>query len=92
MQFVENPNELIGASTDAGNVSYEVPVIHPSFAIGTQALNHTAPFVEASNTEEAHKAAQNAGKALAFTVLDLMMDAKLLQSVKEEFNATFGKH
>ena len=35
-------------STDMGNVSYEVPSIHPCFYIGTDAVNHTRGFTVAS--------------------------------------------
>ncbi|CAN7982108.1 unnamed protein product, partial [Ixodes pacificus] len=82
-------NEPMGASTDAGNVSHEVPLIHPSFDIGTTAINHTPAFAEAAATEAAHQAALVAGKALARTVLDVLDDAQLLRSMKNEHNATF---
>ena len=35
-------------STDMGNVSHEVPSIHPMFYIGSKALNHTRDFTTAS--------------------------------------------
>ncbi|CAN7999442.1 unnamed protein product, partial [Ixodes hexagonus] len=82
-------NEPIGASTDAGNVSHEVPLIHPSFDIGTTATNHTPAFAKAAATEAAHQATLLAAKALAWTVLDVLDDAQLLQSMKNEHNATF---
>ena len=37
-------DDPITASTDMGNVSYEVPSIHPMFYIGTDTLNHTREF------------------------------------------------
>ena len=36
------------ASTDMGNVSHLVPSIHPTFNIGSTALNHTYSFTVAS--------------------------------------------
>lgn len=87
-------NEPMGASTDAGNVSHELPLIHPSFDIGTSAMNHTPAFAEAAATEAAHEATLVAAKALAWTVLDVLDDAQLLQSMKDEHDATFpdGRH
>ena len=35
-------------STDMGNVSYEVPSIHPLYYIGTDAVNHTNEFAAAA--------------------------------------------
>ncbi len=34
-------------STDMGNVSYEVPSIHPHFYCGTDSVNHTREFADA---------------------------------------------
>ena len=34
-------------STDMGNVSYEVPSIHPHFYCGTDSVNHTREFTAA---------------------------------------------
>ena len=35
-------------STDMGNVSYELPSIHPIFRIGTNECNHTRGFTAAA--------------------------------------------
>lgn len=35
-------------STDMGNVSQLIPSIHPFFAIGTKAANHTREFTQAA--------------------------------------------
>lgn len=43
-------HNYLAGSTDFGNVSYEVPVIHPFFYIGTDALNHTEEYTEAAGT------------------------------------------
>ena len=45
---VKNKDSLPAGSTDMGNVSYVVPSIHPMFYIGTDAVNHTRGFTEAS--------------------------------------------
>lgn len=43
-------HNYLAGSTDFGNVSYEVPGIHPFFYIGTDALNHTEEYTEAAGT------------------------------------------
>ena len=40
--------DMPSGSTDMGNVSYEVPSIHPMFYIGTEEFNHTRGFTTAS--------------------------------------------
>jgi len=78
---------LAGASTDMGNVTYEMPGIHPIFAIPTSAGNHTAGFTEAAATPEAHAAMLRASTALAMTALDLYHNPALLAAAKQEFMA-----
>ncbi|KAH8108889.1 hypothetical protein DFH11DRAFT_1630995 [Phellopilus nigrolimitatus] len=54
------------ASTDFGNVTYELPAIHPSFAIPTvpNGGNHTIEFAKAARTPEAHAETLLVTKAL----------------------------
>ena len=42
--------DMPSGSTDMGNVSYEVPSIHPMFYIGTDEFNHTRGFTTAAGT------------------------------------------
>lgn len=46
VKFEEDPSVATSAlgSTDMGNVSYEVPSIHPMFDINTKAPNHSREF------------------------------------------------
>lgn len=44
----ETHQALGGGSTDMGNVSYEVPSIHPDFAIGSDCNTHTKEFTPAA--------------------------------------------
>ncbi|THV05540.1 hypothetical protein K435DRAFT_647027 [Dendrothele bispora CBS 962.96] len=55
------------ASTDFGNVSYEIPSLHPLFAIPTSPNggNHTPAFEKAAATSEAHAAAMRITCGLA---------------------------
>ena len=41
------PKGVARGSTDMGNVSHVVPSIHPTFYIGSDAVNHTRPMTAA---------------------------------------------
>ncbi|KAL1486531.1 hypothetical protein MTO96_046920, partial [Rhipicephalus appendiculatus] len=77
--------EACGASTDAGNVSYVVPVIHPMFAIRTEGMNHTAAFAQGANSRQSQPPTLRAAKIMALTVLDLLRDPALVSEIKAEF-------
>jgi len=56
------------ASTDMGNVSLEVPTIHPTVDINTQgAVNHQPAFTEAARSADADRAMFEGAIALALT-------------------------
>ncbi|KAG0410671.1 hypothetical protein HPB47_012211 [Ixodes persulcatus] len=93
MRFIDaDPadNIALGASTDAGNASHVLPLIHPLYDIRTKALNHSEAFTEAAGTEAGHLETLKAAKALCFTVLDVLGNEKLLKDIKEEFHAKFN--
>lgn len=73
-----------GASTDFGNVSYEVPSLHPSFAIPTvtNGGNHTPAFAESARSTEAHKATMAVSKGLAWTGFRIIADDEFFQQVR----------
>ncbi|XP_065175736.1 xaa-Arg dipeptidase-like isoform X2 [Sycon ciliatum] len=73
------------ASTDMGNVSLEVPSIHPTFIIGTAAEVHTRDFVETTNQPKAHAATRCVSKAMAAVGWDVLTDSALLKEIKESF-------
>lgn len=79
---------IAGASTDAGDVSHAVPTIHPMFALSTTAALHSADFQKAAGTQDALDRALTAAKSLALTCLQVMRDRRVLQKIKDEFNAT----
>jgi amidohydrolase len=75
-------------STDMGNVSQIVPSIHPSIAIAEDhVVLHTDEFAEAAVSEAGHKGMINAAKAMAMTVVDLLIDTTLVRSVQQEFKS-----
>jgi len=84
---VRAPDPKAGkGSTDMGNVSYVVPSIHPSIAIGPKKLaGHSREFAEASVSERGHQAMSVAAKAMALTSVDLFTDEALMNKVKREF-------
>jgi amidohydrolase len=84
---VQPPDPKAGkGSTDMGNVSYVVPSIHPSIAIGPKRLaGHSREFAEASVSERGHEAMLVAAKAMALTSIDLLTDEVLMKKVKQEF-------
>ncbi|CAN8018964.1 unnamed protein product [Ixodes persulcatus] len=79
---------LLGASTDAGSVSYVVPLIHPTFRLDTRAVNHTPEFTKVAGSPDSLDRTLTAAKALALTALEVIRDPELLKSIKEEFEAT----
>jgi amidohydrolase len=73
-------------STDAGNISYEVPTAHPYIKIGPDNLvAHTDEFREAAKSGVGDEALITGAKALASTGYRLLTDFELLHRVKQEF-------
>ncbi|KAI9499227.1 hypothetical protein BDB00DRAFT_224110 [Zychaea mexicana] len=78
-------SNLGGGGTDFGNISYEVPSLHPMFGIHTTAANHTIQFVGAAKTEVAHKDTILAAKALTVTASRVLKDEGFYQAIKKDF-------
>ncbi|GEO28047.1 amidohydrolase [Alicyclobacillus acidoterrestris] len=77
-------------SSDIGNVSLVIPSIHPYLKIAPRGTGgHTNEFREAAASTEAQEAMLKMAESLARTGADLLLDAKFLAEVKEEF-ATSG--
>ncbi len=75
-------------STDAGNISYEVPTAHGHIKIGPDDLiAHTNEFREAARSEVGNKAIIKGAKALAATGYKLLNDSVLLHQVNKAFDA-----
>jgi amidohydrolase len=72
-------------STDMGNVTYEVPGLHPCYSITTGSGCHTAGFADAAVTEHAHNQTLFAAKSMFLAALDVMTDNALLGKMKAEF-------
>ncbi|WP_422124475.1 M20 family metallopeptidase [Planococcus sp. X10-3] len=82
-EVAESRNTGLG-STDAGNISHEVPTAHPYIKIGPDDLiGHTAEFREASKSAQGDEALIRGAKALANTGYRLLTEAALLAEVKQ---------
>lgn len=78
-------------STDMGDVSWEVPAIHPYIRIGPGEIpGHSREFAEAARSEGAKEAMLAAAKAVAATCLELWTDPGLFRKVQEEFRQGRG--
>lgn len=75
-------------SSDMGNVSQVVPAIHPYLSIGEDLVGHTAEFAQASLSPEGLNAMIIAAQALAYTLVDVLIDPRLLHSAKREHEGT----
>jgi metal-dependent amidase/aminoacylase/carboxypeptidase family protein len=65
-------------STDMGNISLAMPAIHPMIGINSlPAVNHQPEFTERCATEIADQAVYDGALAMAWTAIDLALDAKL---------------
>lgn len=59
-------------STDMGNVSYEVPAIHPMLGINSlPAVNHQREFAAHTVSDDGMRAIRDGALAMAWTVIDL---------------------
>ena len=73
-------------STDMGNVSQQVPCIHPMVAIAPEEISlHSPQFASAAASDDGSRALLDAAKALAMTAVDLLSDPEKVTGVKEEF-------
>jgi amidohydrolase len=89
-RVVDDPREVGGVmgSTDMGNVSYEVPSIHPMIAVAPPGVSiHSPAFAEFARGEPGDRAVTDGAKALAMTVIDLWTDAELLRRARGAFAA-----
>ncbi|KAJ7201030.1 hypothetical protein GGX14DRAFT_371412 [Mycena pura] len=73
------------ASTDFGNVTYELPSLHPGFAIPTivDGGNHTPGFEKAAGTMAAHYACLDVSKALAATGVRVVIDDEFYAKARQ---------
>lgn len=63
--------EASPVSTDMGNISHEVPSMHPMVGIETQAVNHQKEFADACVTPSADQAIFDGALGMAYTVIEI---------------------
>jgi hypothetical protein len=65
-------------SSDMGNVSHEVPSIHPMIGVAADgAVNHQAAFADVCVGPSAERAIFDGALSMALTVIDLAADGPL---------------
>ena len=87
---VEAPDAdtAVVGSTDMGNVSYEVPSIHPMIAVAPHGTAiHTEAFAAHTASDAADRAVVDGAKAMAMTIADLWNDPDVLSRARAEFDA-----
>lgn len=93
-QDVDEIRGRTSASSDQGDVSYEMPSLNPGFSIrpGPQGNGpHSPDFTEASGTKDAFERSLRVGKALAGTAIDVLTQEGLLAEVKEQWRRDMEK-
>ncbi|KAJ3467776.1 hypothetical protein MRS44_005340 [Fusarium solani] len=85
--------EIIGGSTDMGNVSQAVPGLHGIIGIPTPpgTSMHNRSFAEAAGTVEAHERILEAAKAMAVTGWSILVDDSLFARVRKDFQQRTSK-
>ncbi len=82
---LEEAGEPSGSS-DAGNVSYVCPTIHPYFPITTKNIaSHTRDFALCTQTDYAKDRMMETACAMALTGWRLLSDPRLMTEVRREF-------
>lgn len=85
----ECPDTAWSASTDFGNVTYEMPALHPTFGIPVEdektCGNHTVGFAAAARTEEAHKLALESAEGIAVVAARVVVEREYREKVWKEW-------
>ncbi|MHA1198918.1 MAG: M20 family metallopeptidase [Candidatus Heimdallarchaeaceae archaeon] len=73
-------------SSDIGNVSHEIPTIHPYIGISETEINgHSTDFAKAAISDYGQNQMLYAAKGLAMTAIDVFTKPELLSAAREEF-------
>lgn len=83
-----HPSKDSYGSLDMGNVSQVCPSIHPYIGLDSPGLVfHTTEMADLTITDNSHHILSRGALAMALTGYDLLANPKLLEQVKEEFEA-----
>jgi amidohydrolase len=82
---IDNEPFLLGSS-DIGNLSYEIPVIHPMVKTAEDGLAlHTDEFLKCGKTDLAYEGMMLGMKSIALTGARVILDPEFLIALKKEF-------
>ncbi len=76
---------LLGSS-DIGNLSYTIPVLHPMVQTAMEGALHTDEFLKYGKTDFAYKGMEIGMKSVTLTAVKLLLEPDFLSAVKKEFN------
>jgi amidohydrolase len=79
-----SPERNVGSS-DMGNVSQEVPSIHPHVLLRRAINIHTREFADATVTGDGHRALMEGVRCLGLTAIELILNPSALDAVKRDF-------
>ena len=83
---MDNSKSHSMGSTDMGNVSQVIPSIHPNVSIVPVGVSeHSPEFAEAAASEAGHRGLTDGAKALALTLVDILIEPQHLKDIKNEF-------
>jgi aminobenzoyl-glutamate utilization protein B len=89
----EQPPDPPGGSTDVGDVSWIVPVLHLQVTTAPEDTPwHSWAVVAAGGMSIGHKGLIHASKTLAATMVDLFEDAKIREEIRAEFKEKTKGH
>jgi amidohydrolase len=81
-----DPEPFLLGSSDIGNLSYHLPVVHPMVrTAGDGCALHTEEFLQYGKTDTAYHGMITGMKALLRTGVRVLMDNKFLENIKAEF-------
>ncbi|MEA1959245.1 MAG: M20 family metallopeptidase [Chloroflexota bacterium] len=84
----QDPADRAFGSSDVGNVSALVPIIHPVIAIAPPDISlHSPEFTAAAAEEGGHRGLIDGAKAMAITAVDVLASPELMIKIREDFLA-----
>lgn len=85
MGVLEMEDSKSSGSTDAGDVSYVCPTIHPYFPLYQEVIGHSKALADITTSDLAYKGMKEAVLALALTGGEIFKNPILLNDIKLEF-------
>jgi amidohydrolase len=81
-----DPEPFLLGSSDIGNLSYHIPVLHPMVQTASEdSALHTDEFMKQGKSKTAYEGMFNGMKAIIMTGVRLFLDKVFLEDAKEQF-------